>query len=1193
MTRPAINIVCTCAAAILFAVATVFADATPSTLTSPTASSAATMTTAPAVPLAMPQPNGTSSPATPPVTSPTAASLPATTTEPVITRLQRVVNDVVYLVDVATGKRVMLLPGDWSPDVIDEFHRFLTRDRQSPETPYTIRLLRAEGRVEPVSTNADQPVASLLRLRINLEVVTRSQGVVRVPIAMSEGAILAGGEPLTCTGHGRAELTIAPDGTYILIITNNTENDANGESVNGAPYTTNVALTLCFPVVATGENDYRCVISFPNALTSEMKVTVPMADAAATVPRDAILLASEPSGARQQDTTFTIQSLKNRFELSWRPLHRDLVRERPVVVAENGVVVVRLTPSETRYEAEIPVRSLTTPIDRISVRLPVGATLDATTRHSVVNYSVRPAPQNDPTRGEVLEIAFNPPTLGPVSLTLRATHAVTEGNEDNWSETVGGFEVIGAEKQFGTITVIAPNDVHTSWSHGSGLHRAPLPPELASESAAKFDYFTVPFAIQTKVRTPQSRINVKPEHVIQISRDRALLTSRFTFNIYGTKTDLLQIDLGTWRWIELGPSHLIDIGGVFKDANNRLYIPLRGLTEGVVDIELKAYLPWELLTATTPKLLDFPIPMPIGDWVEPAPVAIVPADNIKLFPVSRDSAYDWLDVSQVTTDLVSHIRRFLLFRSEIPRKQQEPLIYQTSGDTPVFVAGVLYTPRRVSMVSETVIRPTEPSEQVTQTIGYTVEFEPLERVTLWVPSILDQNPTQNQKATLRVSLAGKSDQLTISTVPGETIQKDGIVYVKKSILLAGLGYSSLVLSYSIDPIDVRQGVSIQRTIPLVVPADPFPLIQSVTVEVPRGIGVTLYDTSRTTWTPRETKSYSVYQQQRFTFVASDVAPQPTINIQLALDDPDALGMTVVRRVWLQTWLKGDVRTDFLAMLVSTNRPSLTIKLPPGVVADKCHALVGGVSVVAPLLGDNEIQIPLGENRSREPVVVDVRYQLPAQSGAWPTLELPQFLQSTLVRNVYWNVVLPSQQHLVSTPAGWTPEYRWKWNGFFWTRAPLIDIAQIDFPSDLLKDYTASPQTNQYLFSSFNPSGAASLVVLSRSVMVFVASAFVLAASLAVIYFPRLRYATSLVILLLATVAAVIVQPTLSLLAMQASVLGILLVIVSLYFYRLFVVRKPYALAPVGDAAPSQHTPYAVIIDESEVAPAAIAPEQGA
>jgi hypothetical protein len=196
--------------------------------------------------------------------------------------------------------------------------------------------------------------------------------------------------------------------------------------------------------------------------------------------------------------------------------------------------------------------------------------------------------------------------------------------------------------------------------------------------------------------------------------------------------------------------------------------------------------------------------------------------------------------------------------------------------------------------------------------------------------------------------------------------------------------------------------------------------------------------------------------------------------------------------------------------------------------------------------------------------VEVAYRIPASEfDSWSTvLEAPQPSQDVWVRRLYWQVLLPQQEHALGAPAGFVSESTWRFNGLYFGRQPLRSQADLETWTGATAS-TPEPTAargNMYLFSTLGPVGQLELTTARRTWLVFGASATALVLGLLLIYLPRLRRALMLLIVAgLTSLGLVYQEPVLMML--QAASLGAALVLLAAMLERVVSGRRRRAVLP--------------------------------
>ena len=238
-------------------------------------------------------------------------------------------------------------------------------------------------------------------------------------------------------------------------------------------------------------DDTRLKLLVPRRTTSELKLKVPMAGAAAKVSEGATLL---PPAASGNQTEFTVLGLSGDFELTWYKAG-DRPAEVPAVLEAVGAMASRIDSRGINEEATLSVKSYGAAFDRFRVRLPPDAVL---VPGNASAYTIVPLEQGDPAapRQRLVEVRLAKKTSGPVDVRLATVRACDPAQAGQWFD-LAGFEVVGAARQWGSIAVTAVGDWQVLWGPSRGVRQVDQLPELLrrKDVAAGFDYFAQPCSL--------------------------------------------------------------------------------------------------------------------------------------------------------------------------------------------------------------------------------------------------------------------------------------------------------------------------------------------------------------------------------------------------------------------------------------------------------------------------------------------------------------------------------------------------------------------------------------------------------------------------------------------------------------------------------------------------------------------------
>ncbi len=1129
----------------------------------------------------------------------------------------------------ANGKQQIHLPG-WRLEDLDEIRELHLKERQTLTPSYSLQEISATGLV----------VNNHVEAEMKIVLTTVADRSVLVPLGLNEGVFPSSGgashaAPFRYTGPGTLEMMADPaTGQYLALIHPPNSLTPQAEEREGMASTTTVAgtiartgveekrpveppqelrhelqLTVWFPLTRLGMDESRLSVSFPPAVSSQFLLTVPLRDAVATVTQGG--LPDSAVAPNENTTCFKMLGLKPDFALAWRQKRIEPTDARPVLSVEDASIIAKLEAQTTSYDVSLPVRSRTAAFDRLQIRLPQGVVLDqeSTNRHATLGgYSLALSSDAVPT----LDIRLPQKTPGPVPVRFKAILHDGAMKLGDW-RNLSGFEVLGAERQTGRLAVIIPENMRPTWNPVQGIRRLESEaagavtttdgnPSVQDSVSARFEFFSQPFQLRCKMASPQTKINVKPEYQVRIDQGRLLLTARFAYTVFGS-TEKLTVRLPGWQWNnDISPIGMIDTVAVEQDASGQLTIPLRSPQGGEFEIELTASraltIPGGLAEGGKHRLV-IPLPQPQADWVQSAPVVIVPANNVEVDPVEEDWAVspptetaDATATDKVqtpssaprTVGLSRQSRRSLVTTMSIPPRQQEPLLYETEQGESVFVADIRYHRQKISATMQTEIRLHAPDNHVAQVFSYDVSYVPVERLTFWVPEEL-----AGSEQSLTARIGSKSIELRDATPhPHEEIP---VQYRKMQLVLPeALFQFQVVFSYPIPPVTLEHNQTTALALSFIRPADTSPSEHRVNVAVPTGFQIELATDAQSLWMPLDANSPFLRTESGMSFRSTQSSSR--LSLWIASGARDALGTTVVERAWLQTWLTGSVRVDRGTFLVtSERRDAVSMRLPPAALQSRVFVYRDKQALEPAISPQGKLTIPLDE-QSTGPVLIEIEYRISpfVTSNQRVELDMPHFEMNsdTLVRNEYWQIILPQHRHLLGVPGGWTPEYTWAWTkGLFWGRIPSMTLKDAGFDSDSTETRRVPPESNQYLFSSLNPPSSVSFYLLDRSWIILLSSGLALLVGLVLIYFPKTRYPGSLFGLGLAFLAMLLYRPAPVLLMLQASSLGVVLTLGALYIHRILDRDEPWVLPKhrsSWEEGSKQSEVYSVIIDDDSQQP---------
>ena len=292
---------------------------------------------------------------------------------------------------------------------------------------------------------------------------------------------------------------------------------------------------------------------------------------------------------------------------------------------------------------------------------------------------------------------------------------------------------------------------------------------------------------------------------------------------------------------------------------------------------------------------------------------------------------------------------------------------------------------------------------------------------------------------------------------------------------------------------------------------------------------------------------------------------------------------VLQKVWLQTWLAGSTRQDRATFRFRSTGPTISVELPPEVVAESVEVLLDGQEAETETGEVGRMTVLLPASSGRRIRTLELRYWRESTRAALATSSWtpPLLVGATPSNQVRWHIVLPSHMHLIRWPEHLSSVRRRQWFPTRWGSRPLFDQPDLERWIGATAQLPPSPNENQYLLSGVSQPGSIELVTARRWLIVLVASGIVLTLGLACMYFPAMRSRGLLLVGSVLIAALSVIFPGPALLLGQAAVWGVFLIVVAIVLHR-SVLKQPQRKrfssgstasmlrpASTGDALPMQ------------------------
>jgi hypothetical protein len=928
-----------------------------------------------------------------------------------------------------------------------------------------------------------------------------------------------------------------------------------------------LAFNLIVPLQRDG-SEITLPINCPRALSSQLNLKIDSATSDVRAANGAVLSHELTTDSK---TLVKVAGAAGLFRLTWQVSNTDASASSSILNVL-GSIRATIDGRGVRSEARLTVRSFGGTFDQLRVRLPAGAqfiqtrTDQSTSQDAKYRVRIEPdnsAPADKGLRRDVAVIELAEKQQGPIGIDL-ATEQTEGAAEQGQEVNLGGFEVVGAVRQFGDISLTVANDWQARWNAGAFIRQvdpADLDAPLQSSSpTAAFQYDRQPWSLKVRVTPRQSRVHVTPKFELETLADETRLTAHLAYQVFGARAFAFRINLSGWEYTgdPVESAGLVDQDGIEITSDGTLVMPLTQASTRRVEVTFSLRRP----AARDLDRLELPLPVPIADSIGTGELIVRAAPDIELLP-------DLPKSNGLTT-------AFSPAASSDPDTGTE-LHFRTLLPNPVFVTDRSARAQEILTNSAAQVELLSNSVDVQQRIEYVARYEPMTEVIFDCPPELVHDIDKVEVSLLRANATvdSKSDEqgtplhlnLTDETAKESTSDSREIHFMLPQ---PHIGEFAIRLHYKY-PQTAAGATESQISIPLLQPSDGRQAATRATVHVPRGSIATLDTTTdENSWKESQAAEFDRTTSELLVTAETAESYLP-LTIRSGRTEPTAV--TTIDRVWLQTWLADEVQQDRAVFRFHTSGRQVMVELPPSMLSSEIEILIdrrpaeilsqapGRVVVRIPeSSADREISPPPSpdlhtlELRSRQPR----RERLVARHYLTP----PQIDGSTALSHVYWQVVLPADRHVVLAPTQLTSASQWQWLGSFWGRQPQMSQADLESWTDSSQQPAPAKSQSQYLYTGLLPLASIEVVTAPRWLIVLGSSAAVLTVSLLLLYLRAAQRKWILAVLACILAAGAIAFPTLALLLAQASTLGLALALLSALLRRLAAGAMRPQVAPI-------------------------------
>ncbi|MEE2685773.1 MAG: hypothetical protein VYB09_05635 [Planctomycetota bacterium] len=879
---------------------------------------------------------------------------------------------------------------------------------------------------------------------------------------------------------------------------------------------------------------------------------------------DDLRVVSKPAG--EQETEFSFDFAGGQLDFSWGTIDRDAMKPVTRLLASTTTRFSIKGPQQVSMHADLTVTGSGGEVSSFEVVLPPSMQV-VDLPQGDFRLTVLPAPDGTPQNNvQRVQLTANRPAE-ELQVTLEAIFRPEPSTPDGESDertSIGdapfipfqGVEVVNAVKQSGFIDFVVDGNWSLNWRQDGDVRRVDeIPDSLVQlEGVARFEFFSQSYALSTRIQPEKTRVRVEPRYLVHVGDEELQLETTLMCQVRGESGFVLETGLDGWTLDQVlsRPADLIDVDSI-RENGGLLSIPIlaaSGSLPGQFEIQFRAHRSIVLAGAEIESEEIIDVPRPTADPLSTSTVfSFLPGRLI----VSPDDNVEMLPQLEKIMGLTQEARLTEEEARLLPQRQQVPLVYRDRGDVaaPSFVTRLRVRQRDTTVASLSRVVVDEQQVQLRQELRYGVAYEPIKQLLLEVPSSLVI------RRDLQVYLL-PSDATSMETSGEGEVQLESLPWAEATEESAGdrdlrrvirvdllqdrIGQFRILLRYNVGLPTLLVDQPVTIPVGLIIPyRDSATTFQDNHVEL---VVDTMVQASprEESWQRDDGPTGRLPQSVDPVFVATEMTD--SLPLLLSLNRLGASATTQLHQLWLQTYLTETVRYERAALRVSTSERRLQIQLPNLAQQNTSNLRISidqqplaPGNVVINEQGALEIQLPSA--RQTDEMVIEIWYWTEPGNHLTGSVSVdpPRVTGASSADRIFWQVVMPGNEHLLGVPDHMTPEQEWLWNGWSWRRKAYMDQQDLELWIDASVQQAVPVQTNQYLFTTIGPVRTFTVQTVRRSSLVLVVSGMTLLVGLLLIYFPGIRHPSLLFVAGIGLTASAASWPEIVLLVVQAALLG--------------------------------------------------------
>ena len=812
------------------------------------------------------------------------------------------------------------------------------------------------------------------------------------------------------------------------------------------------------------------------------------------------------------------------LDLSWQSVSE--MSEAKPELQSRSFISAELRPDSLVLEATQTIGVLQGTFDKFTVRLPAEFELLEVSGPEV-KESAKIA--GSPTR---VAVTLTAPTSVPVVIKWVLSAKVAA--DAVRLPAIEGFEVENARQQKGHVAILAWEGVNLRKREGEDRFVAKDTPAALRDmpgfhlptngggNMTVYRFLKQPFQMAFDVQKIEPYFSAEQQHLVRLATSHADLETTLSVRVF--RGSLLELTLPWpgykaegWAVVSNDAPEVVEQIAV-EETPNGPQLRVRLIDRKTrSDREFDVRLTTRRAIPTDGSGFDLSLPFVAASGQKASKVVVAPSGNLEVGWTPKNET-----ISVPTTpdkkalDVLESTRNVTAWRWEV--------------GSPEFLVTAKVHQQSIAIESQSDLTFDTRSVTVKQHLDYEVAFEPLSQVRLMVPRVISDR--------VRFQLRDATGQLKPLPSPVFTgLEIDQARQCRLSLDPPQVGKFEVIAEFDVERIgEMSSDEPSQLSLPVLQSSDAEFAATRVKWDTDKKLVASLDDPG---WKPE------LGTDKTSRWKAS--GPKTAILVKIAPAADSALQDFTVHRVLLRTVISAGRRHTHALYEIDRDVREITLTLPPSISPEKMMAWWNHTAVtVEPIAGRSstgEVSVRLRRPSKSSQIFSSAEspdavakgkgmlwldyYSEVSTHFAWSNrhqLVAPRFASTVWVAQTIWQVVLPADQHLLTTPRDYAEQFSWQRSLLVWSRQPsfgydrinrvLNDAAPNKADANVLDNaMTSGPaENNVYPVSCFGPPQPLIFWSMSRSAIVGCGSGLALLLGFVLIRIPATRHVLTFLVI---------------------------------------------------------------------------------